>query len=97
MHPPKKVLAVSFFKGELSPNLLSKVSLPVIKVLIEKFLSEILGRLGKENPSRRRFKVALVQRKCSVMSRRQLQYDICTLRTTSQHACVRARIRAGQL
>ena len=78
MHPPKKVLALSFFKGELSLNLLSKVSLPVIKVLIEKFLSEILGRLGRENPSRRRFKVALVQRKCSVTSSASVRYLYAT-------------------
>ena len=38
--------------GELSPNLLSEMSLPGVEVLVEKWLPKILGRLGKENPSK---------------------------------------------
>ena len=44
------------------------MSLPGVEELIEKLLPKILGRLGKENPSRRQCKVAFVQRKCAVMS-----------------------------
>ena len=42
------------------------MSLPGIEVLIDKLLPKILGRLGKENPSKRRCKVAFEQRKCAV-------------------------------
>ena len=38
-----------YLKGELSPILLSEMSLPGVEVLIEKLLPKILGRLGKEN------------------------------------------------
>ena len=55
-------------KGELSPNLLSEMSLPGIEVLIEKLLPKIIWRLGKENPSKRRCKVGFVQGKCAVTS-----------------------------
>ena len=51
-------VACRTFKGELSPNLLSEMSLPGVEVLIEKLLPKILGRLGKENPSKRRCQVA---------------------------------------
>ena len=55
-------------KGDSYQILLSEMSLPGIEVLIEKWLPKILGRLGKENSSKRRCKVAFVQRKCSVTS-----------------------------
>ena len=44
------------------------MSLPGNEVLIEKLLPKILGRLGKENPSKRRCIVAFVQRKFAVTS-----------------------------
>ena len=64
-----------------------------VEVPIEKLLPKILGRLGKENPSKRRCKVVFVQRKLSAlcMWRRQFRYDFCTLRTTSHErfsACI---------
>ena len=40
-------------KGNSHQNLLSEMSLPGVEVLIEKFLPKILGRLGKEKPSKR--------------------------------------------
>ena len=55
-------------KGNSHQILLSEMSLPGVEVLIEKLLPKILGRLGKENPSKRRCEVAFVQRKCAVMS-----------------------------
>ena len=55
-------------KGNSHQILLSEMSLPGVEALIEKLLPKILGRLGKENPSKRRCKVAFVQRKCAVMS-----------------------------
>ena len=55
-------------KGNSHQILLSGLSLPGVKVLIEKLLPKILGRFGKENPSKRRCKVAFVQRKCAVKS-----------------------------
>ena len=45
-----------------------EMSLPGVEVHIEKLLPKILGRLGKENSSKRRCKVAFVQRKCAVTS-----------------------------
>ena len=54
-------------KEELSRQfLLSEMSLPGIEVLIEKLLPRVLGRLGKENSSKRLCKVAIVQHMCSV-------------------------------
>ena len=50
------------------------MSLPGIEVLIEKLLPKILGRLWKENPSKRRCKVAFVQRKCAVTSSVSVQF-----------------------
>ena len=47
-------------KGNSHQILLSEMSLPGIEVLIEKLLPKILGRLGKENLSKRRCKVAFV-------------------------------------
>ena len=48
--------------------LLSEMGLPGVEALIEKLLPKILERLGKENPSKRRCKIAFVQRKCAVTS-----------------------------
>ena len=48
--------------------LFSEMSLPGVEVLIEKLLPKILGRLGKENPSKQQCKVAFLQRKCAVTS-----------------------------
>ena len=53
-------------KGNSHQILLSEMSLPGIEVPIEKLLPKILGRLGKENPSKRRCKVAFVQRTAQV-------------------------------
>ena len=55
-------------KGNSHQILFSEMSLPGVKVPIEKLLPKILGRLGKENPSKTRCKVAFVQRKCAVTS-----------------------------
>ena len=44
------------------------MSLPGIVILTEKLSPKILGRLGKENPSKRRCKVAFVRRKFGVTS-----------------------------
>ena len=55
-------------KGNSHQILLSEMSLPGVEVLIEKLLPNILGRLGRENPSKRLCKVAFVQRKCAVTS-----------------------------
>ena len=60
--------AFSNLKGNSHQILLSEMSLPGIEVLTEKLLPKILVRLGKENPSKRRCKVAFVQRKCAVTS-----------------------------
>ena len=54
--------------GELCQILLSEMSLPRIKVPIKKLLPNVLGRLGKEKPSKRRCKGACVQRKFSATS-----------------------------
>ena len=43
----------SRLKGNSHQILLSEMSLPGVEVLIEKLLPKILGRLGKENPSKR--------------------------------------------
>ena len=42
--------------------------MPGVEVLIEKLSSKIIGRLGKENHSKIRYKVAFVQRKCALTS-----------------------------
>ena len=55
-------------KGNSHQILLSEMSLPGVEVLIEKLLPKILGKLEKENPSKRRYKVAFVQHKCAVTS-----------------------------
>ena len=55
-------------KGNSRQILLSEMSLPGIEVLIEKFLPQILWISGKENPSKRRCKVAFPPRKCAVTS-----------------------------
>ena len=47
-------------KGNSHQILLSEMSLPGVEVLIEKLLPKILGRLGKENSSKRQCKVAFV-------------------------------------
>ena len=69
---------ISNLKGELSPNLLSEMSLPRIAVLIEKLFPKILGRLEKENRSKRRCKVAFVQCKCAVMLSVSVQFLYAT-------------------
>ena len=61
-------------KGNSRQILLSEMSLPGIEVLIGKLLPKILGRLGKENHSKRQCKVALVQRKCAVTSSVSVQF-----------------------
>ena len=65
---------VQQLKGNSHQILLSEMSLPGVEVLIEKLLPGILGRLGKENPSERRCKVAFVQRKCAVTSSVSVQF-----------------------
>ena len=40
-------------KGNSHQILLSEMSLPGVEVPIEKLLPKLLGRLGKENPSKR--------------------------------------------
>ena len=55
-------------KGNSHQIILSEMSLPGIEVHVEKLLPKILGRLGKENPSKRQCKVVFVQHKCSVTS-----------------------------
>ena len=67
---PKIQTLVKFetLKGNSYQILLSEMSLPRVEVLIEKLLPKVLGRLGKENPSKRQCKVAFVQRKCAVTS-----------------------------
>ena len=65
-------------KGNSHQILLSEMSLPGVEVQIEKLLPKILGRLGKENPSKRRCKVAFVQRKCAVMSSVSVQFLYAT-------------------
>ena len=61
-------------KGNSHRILLSDMSLPGMEVRIEKLLPKILGRLGKENPSKRLCKVAFVWRKCAVMSSVSVQF-----------------------
>ena len=65
---------VFFFKGNSHQTLLSEMSLPRIEVLMEKLLPKILGRLEKENRSKRRCKVAFVQHKCAVTSLVSVQF-----------------------
>ena len=71
-HTRYRVEAV--LKGISHQILLSEMSLPRVEVLIEKLLPKILGRLGKENPSKRQCKVAFVQRKCAVTSTVSVQF-----------------------
>ena len=68
----------AILKGNSHQILLSEMSLPGVEVPIEKLLPEILGRLGKENPSKRRCKVAFVQRKCAVTSSVSVQFLYAT-------------------
>ena len=56
----------SRLKGNSHQIILSEMSLPGIEVFIEKLLLNILGRLGKKNPSKRQCQVAFVQHKCVV-------------------------------
>ena len=65
---------VKSLEGNSHQILLSEMSLPGVEVLIEKLLPKILGRLGKENLSKGRFKVAFVQRKCAVTSSVSVRY-----------------------
>ena len=62
------IFDIRYLKGELSPNLLSEMILPGVEVPIEKLLPKMLVRLWKENHYKRRCKVALVHRKCTVTS-----------------------------
>ena len=55
-------------EGNSNQILISEMSLPGIEVHIEQLLPLILGRLEKENPSKRRCKVAFVWCKCTVTS-----------------------------
>ena len=64
----KKNDVYGLLKGNSHQILLSEMSLPEVEVPIEKLLPKILGRSGKENPSKRRCKVAFVQHKCAVTS-----------------------------
>ena len=65
-------------KGNSHQILLSEMSLPGIKVLIEKLLPKILSRLEKENRSKRRCKVAFVQRKYALTSSVLVQFLYAT-------------------
>ena len=77
-----RILSLKETSNQIS---LSEMSLPGIVALIEKLLPKILGRLGKENPSKRRCKVAFVLHKCAVTSSVSVRFLILyTLHTTSQ-------------
>ena len=65
-------------EGNSHQILLSGMSLPGVKVPVEKLLPKILGRLGKENPSKRRCNVAFVQRKCAVTSSVLVRFQYAT-------------------
>ena len=62
------MIATLTLKGNSHQMLLSEMSVPGVEVPIEKLLSKTLGSLQKENSSKRRCKVAFVQRKCAVTS-----------------------------
>ena len=55
-------------KGNSHQISLSEMSLPGVEVVIEKLITKILGRLGKDNPSKRRSKDVFVERKCAMTS-----------------------------
>ena len=75
-------------KGNSHQILLSEMSLPGFEVPIEKLLPKILGRLGKENPSERRCKVAFVQCKCAVSVRfLYATYNYNVVMKNLVHAC----------
>ena len=46
-------VALLYHAGNSHQISLSEMSLPGVEVLIEKLLPKILGRLGKENPSKK--------------------------------------------
>ena len=56
-------------KGNSHQIILSEMGLPGIEVLIEKLLPKILGRLGKENPSKKTMRSRLCARKCKILGR----------------------------
>ena len=60
------------------------MSLPGVEVLIEKLLPKILGRLGKENPSKRRCKVCFVRHKCAVTSSVSVRFLYATYNLSSK-------------
>ena len=64
----KDCIIKKYLKGNSHQILPSEMSLPGVEVPIEKLLPKILGRLEKDNPSKRRCKVAFVQRKCAMTS-----------------------------
>ena len=64
--------------------------LPGIEVLLEKLLPKILRRFGKENPSKRRCKVAFVQRKCTVTSSLLVRFSYATYNYSSKNQCMHA-------
>ena len=72
-------------KGNSHQILLSEMSMPGVEVLIEKLLPKILGRLGKENPSKRRCKVAFVQRKCAVTSSVSVRFLYATYNSSGKN------------
>ena len=59
-------------------TLLPEMSLPGIKVPIEKLLPQILGRLGKDSSSERRCKGAFVQHEFGVMPSVLVQFLYAT-------------------
>ena len=63
---PSRTYSNFKLKGNSHHILLSEMGLPGAEVLTEKLLPKRLGRLGKENPSKRQCKVAFVQCKCAV-------------------------------
>ena len=75
----------SLLKGNSHQILLSEMSLPGIEVLIEKLLPKVLGRLVKENCSKRRCKVAFVQRKCVVTSSVSVRFLYTTYNLSSKN------------
>ena len=82
--PPNPSPQLQDLKGNSRQILLSEMSLPGIEVLIEKLLPKILGRLGKENFSKRHCKVAFVRRKCAVTLSVSVQFYMLRTCTTSQ-------------
>ena len=72
------------------------MSLPGLEVLIEKLLPKILGRLGKENPSKKQCKVAFVQRKIAVTSTVSVRFLYARATNQAKNLIVHACSSAGQ-